>query len=218
MRISNICSKQVWHNTYFRYQDTKNYQHYEKCKYTKFFLWVYSNWINRRTIKHISCYYLKPLLEKLVKKQKSLFLFGDFNVDLLKATNKFLDSLSSDMFLSHIQPIRITSHSKSIIANIFSNYISQEIISDHLTSTISDHLPQFLIVVIYLSKVFFDSMSKILDKHVPLKKFSKYKLKFKTMPWITTGLQKYICIKIKLFRDFINKKDLTQKTELHNII
>ena len=122
------------------------------------------------------------------------------------------------MFLSHIQPIRITSHSKSIIANIFSNYISQEIISDHLTSTISDHLPQFLIVVIYLSKVFFDSMSKILDKHVPLKKFSKYKLKFKTMPWITTGLQKYISIKIKLFRDFINKKDLTQKTELHNII
>ena len=44
-----------------------------------------------------------------------------------------------------IQPTRITSHSKSIIDNIFSNYISQEIISGNLTSTISDHLPQFLI-------------------------------------------------------------------------
>ena len=58
-------------------------------------------------------------------------------------------------------------------------------------------------------------MSKILDKHVPLKRLSKYKLKFKTKPWITTALQKSISIKNKLFRDFIDKKDLTQKTELH---
>ena len=31
-----------------------------------------------------------------------------------------------------------------IIDNIFSNYISQKIISDNLTSTLTDHLPQFL--------------------------------------------------------------------------
>ena len=96
-------------------------------------------------------YYLNPLLEKLAKEQKTVFLLGDFNVDLLKyehhkATNEFLDSLSSNMVLPYIiQPTRITSHSKSIIDNIFSNYISQEIISGNLTSTISDHLPQFLI-------------------------------------------------------------------------
>ena len=52
----------------------------------------------------------------------------------------------SNMFVPYIiQPTRITSHSKSIIDNIFSNYISQEVISGNLTSTISDHLPQFLI-------------------------------------------------------------------------
>ena len=61
---------------------------------------------------------------------------------------------------------------------------------------------------------FFDSMSKIIGKHPPLKKLSKYELKFKTKLWITTALQKSIFIKNKLFRDFINKKDLTQKTEL----
>ena len=37
------------------------------------------------------------------------------------------------------------SHSKSIIDIIFSDYISQEIISGNLTSTISDPLHQFLI-------------------------------------------------------------------------
>ena len=62
---------------------------------------------------------------------------------------------------------------------------------------------------------FFDSMSKILDKHASLKKLSKHKLKFKPKAWITTALQKSISIKNKLFRDFINKKGLTQKTELH---
>ena len=60
----------------------------------------------------------------------------------------------------------------------------------------------------------FDSMSKTIDNHVPLKKLSKYKLKFKAKPCITTALQKSISIKNKLFRDFINKKGLTQKTEL----
>ena len=60
----------------------------------------------------------------------------------------------------------------------------------------------------------FDSMSRILDKHSPLKKLSKYKLKFKTKPWFTTALKKSVSIKNKLFSDFINKKDLTQKIEL----
>ena len=58
-------------------------------------------------------------------------------------------------------------------------------------------------------------MSIIHDKHSPLKKLSKYELKFKTKPWITTFLQKYISIKNKLFRDFIYKQDLTQENELH---
>ena len=50
------------------------------------------------------------------------------------------------MFLPYIiQPTKITFHSKSIIKNIFSNYISQEIISGNLTSTISGQVSQFLI-------------------------------------------------------------------------
>ena len=104
-------------------------------------------------------YHLNPLLDKLAKEQKTVFLLGDFNVDLLKheqhkATNEFLDSLSFNMFLPHIvQPNRITSHSKTLIDNIFSNYISQEIVSGNLTATISDHLPQFLIAPHIFSNV-----------------------------------------------------------------
>ena len=70
-------------------------------------------------------YYLNPLLDKLGKEQKTVFLLGDFNVDLLKyeqhkATNEFLDSLSSNMFLPHIaQQTRIMSHSKTLIDIFF---------------------------------------------------------------------------------------------------
>ena len=44
-----------------------------------------------------------------------------------------------------------TSHSKTLIDNIFSNFISPEIISGNITATISDHLPQFSFVPNILS-------------------------------------------------------------------
>ena len=96
--------------------------------------------------------YLNTLLDKILKENKSVFLLGDFNVDLLKhdkhaRTNEFLDSLSSHMFLPHIlQPTKISTTSKTLIDNIFSNIHSSSSVSGNLTSSISDHLPQFLIV------------------------------------------------------------------------
>ena len=41
---------------------------------------------------------------------------------------------------------RITSHSNTLIDNIFSNVIDPDIISGYLTATISDHLPRFAII------------------------------------------------------------------------
>ena len=61
--------------------------------------------------------------------------------------NEFLDSLASNSFITLIlQPTRITSHSNTLIDNIFSNFIDPDIISGNLTATISDHLPQFAII------------------------------------------------------------------------
>ena len=49
------------------------------------------------------CSYLNQLLENISKEQKSVFLFGDFNLNLLNynehnQTNKFLDSLAFNSF------------------------------------------------------------------------------------------------------------------------
>ena len=94
--------------------------------------------------------YLNTFFDKLSKENKQVFLLGDFNINLLnyndhQLTNEFLDSLASNSFIPYIlQPTRITSHSKTLIDNIFSNIISHEMISGNITATISDHLPQFL--------------------------------------------------------------------------
>ena len=88
--------------------------------------------------------YLNNLLDKVSKEQKSVFLLGDFNINLLNyhdhnPTNEFLDSLTSNSLVPYIlQPTRLISHSKTLIDNMFSNIISAEAIFDHLT--------QFMIV------------------------------------------------------------------------
>ena len=100
-----------------------------------------------------NCNYLNKLLQNISKEQKSVFFLGDFNVNLLNynehnQTNEVLDSLASNPYIPLIlQPTRITSHSNTLIDNIFSNYvIDSDIISGNLTATISDHLPQFSLI------------------------------------------------------------------------
>ena len=196
-----------------------------------------------------------------------MFLLGDFNVNLLNynehnQTNEFLDSHASNSFIPLIlQPTRITSHSNTLIGNIFSNVIDPDIMSGNLTATLSDHLPQFAIIpnifgnisgnkyniyerdwskfdqenfiLDYFSvdwedllkidelnadnstKMYLDAINMLLDTYAPLKRTNKCKLKFKSKPWITLGLQKSISVKNKLFVNFINKKDLVLKEEFH---
>ena len=61
-------------------------------------------------------------------------------------TSNFLNLVSSHNFLPYVTlPTRITGRSRTLIDNIFSNCTNPHIRSGNLTSTISDHLPQFFI-------------------------------------------------------------------------
>ena len=48
------------------------------------------------------------------------------------------------------------------------------------------------------------NMNAIFDEHVPLKHVNKYKLKFKSKPWITPAIQECISVKNNLLKRFIN--------------
>ena len=116
-----------------------------------------SNVIVDTIYKHLNSNYLNKLFDKVSKEQKFVFLLVDFNINLVNCdvhntTNEFLDSLASKSLLSYIlQAARITSHSKILIDNIFTNLILPDSISVNLTATISDHLPHFLTVPNILS-------------------------------------------------------------------
>ena len=63
--------------------------------------------------------------------------------------------------------------------------------------------------------MYLDRINMILYAYLPLKRINKCKLKFKSKPWITLGLQKPISVKSKLLINFINKKVPILKEELH---
>ena len=196
--------------------------------------------------------YLNKLLENISKEQKSVFLVGDFNVNLLNYNehnpiNEFLDSLASNSFIPLLlSPTRISSYSNTLIDNIFSRIIDPDIMSGNLTATISDHLRQFAIIpnmfgnttsnksniyerdwskfdrekfvldyfsidwedlltIIELNvdsstQRYLEKINILLDTYAPLKRIDKYKLRFKSKPWINLGLQKSKSVKNELMK------------------
>ena len=63
----------------------------------------------------------------------------------------------------------------------------------------------------YSTEVFLNKIYELLNNFAPFKKTNKYKLKSKSEPWITPGLQKSISVKNKVLSDFIDKRILLVK-------
>ena len=95
---------------------------------------------------------LSPILSIINKENKTLVLLGDFNIDLLSCSScilhdSFLDLLACYNILPHITlPTRVTNESSTLIDNIFLSPVPFASISGNLTSCLSDHLPQFLLI------------------------------------------------------------------------
>ena len=63
---------------------------------------------------------------------------------------------------------------------------------------------------------YIEEVEKMISNHAPLRKAKKRDLKFQSKPWITSGLQKSIVIKNKLFGKFIKSANSIIKEKLHN--
>ena len=95
--------------------------------------------------------YLETCLATLAKENKEVYICGDYNFDLLKVdtdqlTLHFFNLLCSYGFLPHIlQPTRVTENTSTVIDNIFSNNI-QDDISGNVLLNLSDHFAQMVSV------------------------------------------------------------------------
>ena len=98
------------------------------------------------------CNELRPLLHDVIKSNQSVFICGDFNINLLKyddhsATREFIDLMSNFSLKPTVtKPTRITRDTQTLIDNIFTNELIKPIQSGILISDISDHLPVFVLV------------------------------------------------------------------------
>lgn len=144
------------------YDERKDLNIYKKEQLESIFIEIYNN-KSVNTI--IGCIYkhpcmsinefnieIKKLLNQLSSEQKNIILMGDFNIDLLNYDSdsniaQFLDQLLSNSLYPTISaPTRITNKSKTLIDNIFLNLLNTKLIGGNIYESISDHLPQFLIL------------------------------------------------------------------------
>ena len=98
--------------------------------------------------------FFAPLLKNLNKENKAI-LTGDFKVNLLnfgkkRGTHQFLEELFHNNYTTQITlPTRITDRSATLIDNIFLNTHHKQT-SGNITTSISDHLPQFTVLKKFL--------------------------------------------------------------------
>ena len=89
--------------------------------------------------------YISELIQHFLKGDKTITLMGVFNIDFLKYntnadTEAFLDSMYTNFLLPYIPtPRRVTTHSKRLNHNIFSDNIVDGLISGSNTTIISDN-------------------------------------------------------------------------------
>ena len=95
---------------------------------------------------------MEETLSKISTEEKEIYICGDFNIDLLKMdSNKnykyFYDLMCSYGFSPKIiQPTRVTTNSATLIDNIFTNNLENDIKSGNIITDFSDHYSQFVTV------------------------------------------------------------------------
>ena len=92
---------------------------------------------------------LSNCLDRIASENKNCYISGDFNLDILRYNtdskiNEFVNNFySHNMYPLIDRPTRITSHSATILDNIFTNVFSNQIKSGIFVTGITDHYPIF---------------------------------------------------------------------------
>ena len=118
------------------------------------------------------------IISIISKDNKPCYVMGDFNLDLLHynhhvLTQEFVDNLFSHMFFPLItKPTRLTSHSATLLDNIFTNNPTRKILNGILLNDISDHLPVF--AYIYDGPLLYNRFKKTIKRNFSESNLSKF--------------------------------------------
>ncbi|XP_057299070.1 uncharacterized protein LOC130629748 [Hydractinia symbiolongicarpus] len=150
---------------------------------------------------------LEEIFEKTKKENKKQIIMGDFNINLLdynnhSETNTFLDFMLNFSFLPHItQPTRLSEKGKyTLIDNIFYNDITDICTSGNILNSVTDHLPNF--IIIYLKSLDRNNLKMV------KRDFSKFNLDLFKDDLRTENINKKL-------NNFDNVNDLKTKKKDH---
>jgi hypothetical protein len=102
--------------------------------------------------------HLKHIVETIARENKNIIITGDFNIDLLKTnthipTAGFLDMMISNGMIPQITlPTRLTHSTASLIDHIFTNSPNETSIAGTITTDISDHFSNFILIKLKIPK------------------------------------------------------------------
>ena len=94
---------------------------------------------------------LVEIIEKIKTENKTIYLLGDYNINILDQSrhipiSEFIELLySKGIFPSITKPTRVTNNSATLIDNVFSNAISGKYFNGILVTDITDHFPIFVV-------------------------------------------------------------------------
>ena len=109
----------------------------------------------------------------------------------------------------------ISGNKSNIYERDWSKFDQENFILDHFSVDWEDLLKTDELNADNSARMYLDKINMLLDTYAPLKRINKYKMKFKSKPWITLVVQKSISVKNKLLKNFTNKKDPVLKEEFH---
>ena len=89
----------------------------------------------------------------------------------------------------------ISGNKSNIYERDWSKFDRENFILDNFSVDWEDLLKTDELNVDNSSRMYLDKINMLLDTYAPFKRINKYKMKFKSKPWITLGLQKSISMK-----------------------
>ena len=106
----------------------------------------------------------------------------------------------------------ISGNKSNIYERDWSKFDQENFILDYFSADWEDLLKTDELNADNSIRMYLDKINILLDTYAHLKRINKYKMKFKSKPWITFPS---ISVKNKLLKNFINKKNPILKEEFH---